>query len=183
MLKSLWMMGTLPQQKFIFFFQYLSCFGQIRIETYVRGYKKTTFHYAHVLYIVCWTCFGSFVGHVALVYLLLYYNYPKIKKIKKRQLKLEHKIQRTNVVGKNLKPFVRMWFQDTIWNQQLSKHAKVRSHHLNCELFKYMYRKTHFEKLHETSFNFKNITFETWKVLVISICVTTFHILQHWIDN
>jgi len=52
-------------------------------RTYVRGYKKTTFHSAHVLYIACWTYFGSFVGHVALMYILLRYNYLKIKKIKK----------------------------------------------------------------------------------------------------
>ncbi len=47
----------------------------------------------------CWTCFGWFVGHVAPMYILLHYNYPKIEKIKKRQSKLKPKIQGTKVVG------------------------------------------------------------------------------------
>jgi hypothetical protein len=72
-----------------------------------------------------------------------------------------------------------MWFQDTIWNQWLLKHTKVRSHHLTCELFKYMYEKTQFEKLHETSFNFKNLIPKTWKVPIIGICLATFNILEH----
>jgi hypothetical protein len=29
------------------------------IETYVRGHEKTTFHYAHVSYVMCWTCCTS----------------------------------------------------------------------------------------------------------------------------
>jgi hypothetical protein len=40
------------------------------------------------------------VGHVAPVYILLHYNYPETKKIKKGQSKLEHEIQGTKVVGK-----------------------------------------------------------------------------------
>jgi hypothetical protein len=56
--------------------------------------------------LACWTCFGSFVGHVAPMYILLHYNYPEIEKIKKGQLKFEHKIQGTNVVGKYPKPFI-----------------------------------------------------------------------------
>jgi hypothetical protein len=56
--------------------------------------------------LVRWTCFGSFVGHVAPVYILLHCNYPENEKIKKGQLKFEHKIQGTNVVGKYPKPFI-----------------------------------------------------------------------------
>jgi hypothetical protein len=78
------------------------------METYVRGYKKTTFHNAHVSCTMCWTCFNSFVEHAAPMYILLHYNYPKTEKIKKGQLNLGHKIQGTNVVRKNPKPFVRM---------------------------------------------------------------------------
>jgi hypothetical protein len=38
------------------------------------------------------------------MYVLLRYNYPAIKKRKKGKPKLEHKILRTNVVGKHQKP-------------------------------------------------------------------------------
>ncbi len=55
----------------------------------------------HMFRILC-------VGHVALVYILLHNNYPKFEKIKKGQLNLEHEIQGSNVVGKNLKPFIKM---------------------------------------------------------------------------
>jgi hypothetical protein len=38
--------------------------------------------------LACWTCFGSFVGHVAPMYILLHYNYPETEKNKKRTIKI-----------------------------------------------------------------------------------------------
>jgi len=59
MLISLWIMGTLPREDFFFNNKVFVVFQVDPIETYVRGYEKTTFHYAHVSYIMCWTCCTS----------------------------------------------------------------------------------------------------------------------------
>lgn len=100
--------GNTTLIKVYIYFLYLLCFGHIWTKTYVhRKVKKnhlslcTHFVYLHV-------------GHVSVLSLDMLHQCTycyiittlQLKKLRKGQPKLEHKIIGTNVVGKHQKPFL-----------------------------------------------------------------------------